>query len=184
MGDVIEVQEDGRAVGFSFREMLRYSGPGSPGGVALGFKLMERAFAVLEPHGLIERREVIVETAFGGPGARDACELVTRGLTEGRYIVDPALARPERGHTLETFAFGVGYRGRRVSVLLREGIVTDEFVRLAQSPSLTVAEQHHFTELKQAVADRLMAAPATAALDVEPPEPSSGPRVPTPGPGR
>jgi len=169
MGDVIEVQDNGRAVSFSFEEMLRYSGPGSPGGVALGFKVMERAFAVLEPDMPVERREVVVETAFGGPGARDACELVTRGLTDGRYVVDPALERPERGHALQTFAFQVGYRGRRVSLLLREGIVTDEFVRLAQSSSLTADEHRHFTEMKQAVADTLMGGPAVAALDVEPP---------------
>lgn len=163
MAQSIEVQEQGRAVAFSFDEMLRYSGPGSPGGVALGFKMMERAFALLKPGGPVERREVAVHTAFRGPGARDACELVTRGLTEGRYVVDPALERPERGHTLQTFAFRIGYRERNTSLLLREGFVTDEFVRLAQSPDLTGEEQERFTAMKQALADQLMAA---AALDV------------------
>ena len=169
VADVIEVQEEGRSVVFSFQEMLRYSGPGSPGGVALGFKVMELAFSLLEPGGLVERREVIVEAAFRGPGARDACELVTRGLTEGRYIVDPALERPERGHTLETFAFRVGYRGRHVSLLVREGVVTDEFVRMAQAPDLSAEERKRFTAMKQALADQLMAGPASAALDVEQP---------------
>ncbi len=84
MAHSIAVQEEGKAVAFSFQEMLRYSGPGRPGGVALGFKMMERGFALLEPNASLERREVIVHTAFRGPGARDACELVTRGLTEGR----------------------------------------------------------------------------------------------------
>jgi hypothetical protein len=171
VGDVIEVQEEGRPVGFSFEEMLRYSGPGSPGGVALGFKVMERAFALLAPGDRVERREVVIEAAFRGPGARDACELVTRGLTEGRYLVLPALERPERGHTLRTFAFVVGYRGRRVSLLLREGIVSDEFVRLAQTPGLPPDEQERFTAMKQELADRLMGGPAVEALDVEnPPE--------------
>ena len=167
MGDAIEVQEQGRPVAFSFGEMLRYSGPGSPGGVALGFKVLERAFALLEPDGLVERREVVVRTAFRGPGVRDACELVTRSLTEGRYVVDPELERPERGHTLETFAFGVAYRDRRVSLLLREGLVTDEFVRLAQTPDLTPDELHQFTAMKQALADRLMGMPADEVLDLE-----------------
>ncbi len=167
MGDVIEVQDEGQPVGFSFEEMLRYSGPGSPGGVALGFKVMERAFALVEPDGPVERREVVIEAAFRGPGARDACELVTRGLTDGRYIVEPALERPERGHTLETFAFRVGYRGRRVSLLLREGLVTDEFVGLAQACDLRPDEQEHFTGMKQALADRLMGMPADEVLDVE-----------------
>jgi len=167
MGDVLEVREEGRAVAFSFEEMLRYSGPGSPGGVALGFKVMERAFPLLDPDGPVERREVVIDSAFRGPGVRDACELVTRGLTDGRYVVDPALERPERGHTLQTFAFRVSYRGRNVSLLLREGLVTDEFVRLAQSPSLTADEQQRFVEMKQALADALMRSPADAVLDVE-----------------
>ena len=166
MGDVIEVQEQGRPVAFSFGEMLRYSGPGSPGGVALGFKVMERAFSLLEPDGLVERREVTVETAFQGPGVRDACEMVTRSLTEGRYVVDPELERPERGHTLRTFAFQVGYRDRRLFLLLRPGLVTDEFVRLAQTPDLTAEELQHFTALKQALADRLMGMPADEVLDL------------------
>ena len=167
MADVIEVLEDGRVVGFSFGEMLKYSGPGSPGGVALGFKVMERAFALLGNAAPIVRREVVIRTAFRGPGGRDACELVTRGLTDGRYAVDPALERPERGHTLATFAFQVGHRGASVSLLLREGIVSDEFVRLAQSPGLTPEEAERFPVMKQALADQLMATAASEVFDVE-----------------
>lgn len=167
MRDAIEVQDEGRAVSFSFEEMLRYSGPGSPGGVALGFKVMERAFPLLDPDALVERREVVVDSAFRGPGVRDACELVTRGLTDGRYTVVAALERPERGHTLETFAFRLGYRARRVSLLLREGIVSEEFIRLAQWPDLTDDEEARFTAMKQALADELMASAADAVLDVE-----------------
>jgi len=172
MDDVIEVQEEGRPVGFSFDEMLRFSGPGSPGGVALGFKVMERAFGLLEPGGRVERRQVVIESAFRGPGARDACELVTRGLTEGRYVVDPALERPARGHTLETFAFRVRYRDSQVALLLGEGMVSDEFVRLAQSVSLTTEEEVRFPGMKQALAELLMGTPAAEVFEVEGPEPS------------
>lgn len=163
----LEVHERGTPLSFSFDEMLRYSGPGSPGGVALGFKMMERAFALLEPHGLVERREVLVHTPFRGPGARDACELVTRCLTENRYVVDAALERPERGHTLATFAFRVSYRDRPVSLLLREGLVTDEFVRLAQAPSLAEEERQRFVAMKQQLADQLMGMDAAEVFDVE-----------------
>lgn len=167
MSDAIVVQEQGRPVAFSFEEMLRFSGPGNPGGVALGFKLLERALGLLEPDGRLERREVVIESAFRGPGVRDACELVTRSLTEGRYLVGPELERPDRGHTLQTFAFQVGYRGRRVSLVLRAGLVTDEFVRLAQTPELSSEELQRFTAMKQDLADRLMAMPATDVLDEE-----------------
>jgi len=56
-----------------------------------------------------------------------------------------------------------------VEGLLREGIVTDEFIRLAQSPGLTAEEQVTFTGMKQALADQLMRArpAASDALDEE-----------------
>ena len=47
----IEVSELGRTIAFSFEDMLKYHGPGSPGGVAQAFKVMERAFAALAPDG-------------------------------------------------------------------------------------------------------------------------------------
>jgi hypothetical protein len=37
---------------------------------------------LLEPSGRVERREIVIETPFGGPGARDAFELVTREFVE------------------------------------------------------------------------------------------------------
>ena len=167
MSDTIEVLDEGHPLAFTFEEMLRYSGPGSPGGVALGFKLMERAFPLLDPATPVERREVSIDAGFRGPGARDACELVTRGLTDGRYVVDAAVERPERGRTLQTYAFRVTYRGQTVSLLIREGIVTDEFVVLAQKPDRTAWEEDHLTDLKQELADRLMGRPADEVFDVE-----------------
>lgn len=167
MDSSIEVREEGTVVAFSFQDMLRYSGPGSPGGVALGYKVLEQAFALLEPGGSVERRQVVVRTAFRGPGARDACELVTRSLTDGRYVVDPALERPERGETLQTFAFSVSYRGKSVALWLREGFVSDEFVRLARSSDLTDDEQQRFAEMKRALADRLMATEAVDIFEVQ-----------------
>jgi len=166
MVESIEVQEQSTAMAFSFQEMLRYSGPHSPGGVALGFKLMERAFALLQPNGPVERREVVVHTAFRGPGARDACELVTRGPTDGRYLVDEVLERPERGIN-RTFVFRVTYRDGTASLLLREGFVTDEFAELARASDLADEEQQHFAGLKRMLADRLMATNAVDVFDVE-----------------
>lgn len=82
---------------FSFEDVMRYHGPGSPGGAAHAFKVLERALPLLDPDGPCERREIVVETAFGGPGARDAFEMVTRAVSGDRFRVDAALARPERG---------------------------------------------------------------------------------------
>ena len=67
----IDVADCGRPLWFTFEDMMRYHGPGSPGGVAHAFKVLERALPLLDPAAPCERREIEIATAFGGPGARD-----------------------------------------------------------------------------------------------------------------
>ena len=164
-GAVLEVVDGGRALAFGFEDLMRYHGPGSPGGVAHAFKVLERALPLLDPAAPPERREIVVATAFGGPGARDAFELVTRAVTEGRYTVDPALARPERGRTLERFVFRLAYRGRVVTLAVREGFVPDELIELARRSARTPTEEARLDAAKREVAERTMAAAAAEVYD-------------------
>ena len=168
MSDAIAVLDRGLAIAFSFDDLMRYHGPGSPGGVAHAFKVLERALPLLSPGGPPERRELTVRTAFTGPGARDGFELVTRAVTDGRYTIDPALARPERGTTLERFVFRLGYRDRTVTLAVRDGFVPDDLIALARRPARTAAEEERFTALKQDMARRVMAAPAADVYDAAP----------------
>jgi hypothetical protein len=154
---VIEVVDRGRPIAFSFDDMLRYHGGGSPGGVAHAFKVLERALPLLDPDGLCERREIEVDTAFGGPGARDAFELVTRAVTGERYRIDGSLARPERGRALERFVFRLTYRDRSVTLQLREGFVTEEFIDLARTEDRDAEQERRLDTLKQEMAERVMA---------------------------
>jgi hypothetical protein len=168
MSDAIAVLDRGLAIAFSFDDLMRYHGPGSPGGVAHAFKVLERALPLLSPDGPPERRELTVRTAFAGPGARDGFELVTRAVTDGRYTVDPALARPERGTTLERFVFRLGYRERAVTLAVREGFVPDDLIALARRPARTPAEETQLTALKRRMARAVMAAPAADVYDAAP----------------
>jgi hypothetical protein len=163
----VEVADQGTALAYTFEDLMRYHGPGSPGGVAHALKVMERALPLLEPDGLPERREIEVRTAFAGPGARDAFEMVTRAATEARYVVDDALARPERGPTRERFVFRLGYRGRTVTVVLREGYVGEEFIALARREKRTEQEEDRLTVLKREMAELLLATPAAEVYDVD-----------------
>jgi hypothetical protein len=166
MTSAIEVVDRGRHMAFSFEDILRYHGPGSPGGVALAFKVLDLALPLLDPDGPCERREIVVETAFGGPGARDAFEVVTRAVTGDRFRVDPALARPQRGRALEAFVFRIGYRGREATLALREGLVTDEFIDLARTDERSAAQEQRLDTLKLELAARVMALPAGEVYDV------------------
>lgn len=162
---MIVVVDQGERLAFSFQDMLRYHGPGSPGGVAHAAKVLEAALPLLGPDGPCERRALTIRTAFGGPGARDGFELVTRAVTEGRYAVDPGLARPELGRARERFVFVIDHGPRTATLVLREGHVSDEFIDLARAPRRTPDQERRLTALKRDMAARLDALPAAEVYD-------------------
>ncbi len=159
--------ESSSELGFSFEEMLRYHGGGSPGGVAHAFKVLELALPLLDPTG-VERREIVLDTAFGGPGARDGFELVTRAVSDGRFTLDPGLAREELGLARERFVFHLRYRTREVLLTVRDGFVTDEFITLARREDRTPDDEDRLTVMKAEMADRVMSADARDVYDVAP----------------
>ena len=162
----IAVQERGQTTTFTFDDMMRYHGPHSPGGVANAFKVLQRAFAVLSPDEPPQRRSVLIRTAFRGPGARDGFEAVTRAVTDGRFAVDRSLVRPDRGRLLEDFVFVVGIGEKTVTLLLRDGFVTEEFIDLARSQDRSAAQERRLDELKIDLAQRVMGAPAEDVYDI------------------
>lgn len=162
----LTVLENGKPLLFSFDDLMSYHGFGFPGGVAHGFKVMQRALPLLADGEVPERREIAIRTAFKGPGARDAFEMVTRSLTEGRYKVDADLAQPERGTTLQAYVFILSYRGTEIRLRIRDGIVRDEFIALGRKPDRTPEEDERHEWLKLDMRDRLLALPSDQAYDL------------------
>jgi hypothetical protein len=165
MTEALTVEERGRTITFTFDDMMRYHGPHSPAGVAMAFKVMQRAFATLSPETAPGRRTIEVRTAFRGPGARDGFEAVTRAVSDGRYTVDRTLVRKDRGRLLEDFVFEVNVGGRSVTLLLREGFVTDEFIDLARIENRTYEQEQRLDELKAQLAQHLVSTPAEELFD-------------------
>lgn len=166
MGSVIEVTDQGSTLNFTFEDLMRYHGPGAPGGVAHAFKVLQRALPLLESGKPPQRREIEIRTAFAGPGARDAMEMVTRAVTEGRYVVDDQLVRPDLGPTRERFVFQLSYRNSRITLTLREGYVGEEFLTLARMDSRSQEQERRLTDLKWDMAKLLLATPAEEVYDV------------------
>ena len=162
----IEVCDAGRTIRFSFEDMMKYHGPGSPGGVAQAYKVMERGFPVLAPDGPPIRRQISIRTSFGGPGARDGFEAVTRAVTGERYTVDPALARPELGRERERFVFVLRCGERTVTLAVREGIIDPEFIDLVRTEGRTDEQKARLEVLKAELAQRTMATAAADAYDI------------------
>ena len=165
MTEALTVEERGRAITFTFDDMMRYHGPHSPAGVAIAFKAMQRAFAVLCPDAVPPRRSVKVRTAFRGPGARDGFEAVTRAVSDGRYTVDRTLVRQDRGRLLEDFVFEIDIGGRSATLLLRQGFVTDEFIDLARTDNRSAEQEQRLDKLKAQLATRVMDAVAEDLFD-------------------
>jgi hypothetical protein len=163
--EALTVEERGRTITFTYDDMMRYHGPHSPAGVAMAFKVMQRAFVLLSPGEPPQRRSVTVHTAFRGPGARDGFEAVTRAVSDGRYVVDRTLVRTDRGRLLEDFVFVVDIGGRSVTLLLREGFVTDEFIELARTENRSGEQEARLDEVKAQLAQRVMSAAAEDLFD-------------------
>jgi hypothetical protein len=164
--DRLIVLEGPRTLSFGYEEILAFHGGGSPGGVAHAFKVLERSLPLLEPGGPAQRREIVIATAFGGPGARDALEHVTRAVSDGRFAVEASLQRAELGLARERFVFHLRYGERKVTCVLRDGYVTEEFIRLTRRPDRTPDEEDRLTAMKSEMAARVMAASAESVYDV------------------
>ncbi len=167
MTETIEVQERGRTIAYSFDDMLKYHGPGSPGGVAVAFKALQRALALLSPEDPAPRREIAVRTSFGGPGARDGFEAVLRVVTGDRWTVDASLARPELGRERERFVFVLSYEDRSVTLVVRDGIIDPEFIDLVRTENRTDEQKERLEVLKAELAERTMATAAADAYDID-----------------
>ncbi|WP_179468734.1 hypothetical protein [Mycolicibacterium vinylchloridicum] len=166
MSGVVTVTERGRELAFSFEDMNRFHGGGSPAGVATAFTVLQRAFSLLSPQDPPARRSVTIRTAFRGPGARDGFEAVTRAVSDDRFAVDRTLLRPDLGRLREDFVFAVSIGGSLVTLVLRDGFVTEEFIDLARTQHRTAAQEAQLDTLKAALAARILAAPAEELYDL------------------
>jgi len=166
----LEVLDRGHLIVFSFDDLLKYHGRGAVGGVAHGFKVLERGLPLLSKGEPPERTDISVETAFGGAGARDAIEMVTRTVTGGRFRYDPDIAPQAPVAPIGRYFFRLIHRGgAAVELTLRRGLILDEFTELATRGPATPEEERRLEHLKQEMADRLMALPAAVVYDARSP---------------
>ncbi|WP_159949573.1 hypothetical protein [Rhizobium sp. 18065] len=156
MYDTITVRENGKDLTFSFNDINAYHGGGFPGGVVHGLKAMQAAFPLLSDMPL-ERREVSVLTAFSGPGGRDALEMVTRALTDGRLVVDKSIGGKDviNDHP-GPYVFRFTYRDKAVEAIIKPGHVREEFVTLGAKKDKTQEEVARHEALKAEMANRLL----------------------------
>lgn len=165
----LEVVDHGDLITFSFEDLLKYHGRSAIGGVAHGFKVMERALPLLAGGEPPERADIVIDSGFGGNGARDAFEMVTRAVSDGRFRFDPDLAPDAPDSPIGRYFFRFTHRaGATVDLTLRPGLISEEFVDLAKRGASSPEEEARLAWLKQDMADRLMALPATDVYEARP----------------
>ncbi|TPW28557.1 hypothetical protein FJU08_17275 [Martelella alba] len=162
MHDTITVCENGTELTFSFDDILAYHGGGFPGGVVHGLKAMQAAFPLLSETPP-ERREIEILTAFTGPGGRDALEMVTRALTDGRLTVKRELGgRDVISDPPGPYLFRFSYRGKTAEAVIKPGHVLEEFVTLGAKKDKSADEIARHENLKREMAERLLPLAADA----------------------
>ena len=166
----LEVLDQREPISISFDDLLKYHGRSSIGGVAHGFKVMERALPLLSSGGPPERYDITIATAFPGPGARDAFEMVTRAVTGDRYTVDENLAGPDVPEAPEgRYFFRLAYLGIAVNLTLRPGLIRDDFIALVRKQDKTADDEERLVWMKEEMADRLMSLPAEEVYNASQP---------------
>jgi hypothetical protein len=165
---MLEVRDHGDRLRFSFDDLVKYAGRTSIGGVAHGYKVLERALPLLDGGAAPEREDITIKSAFGGGGARDAFEMVTRAVTGGRFHCDQSLAPDGPPSPMGQYVFWFSHRsGTTVQLTLRPGLVLGEFVELAARGPSNPAEEERLATLKQEMADLLLSRPAIEVYDAE-----------------
>ncbi|MDR0577779.1 MAG: hypothetical protein LBI87_09660 [Candidatus Accumulibacter sp.] len=167
----LAVADDGLPIVFSIQEAFNYHGYDAVGGVALGFRLLQRAVALLADEGeLPERRGLTLFTAFPGMGARDVFELVSRVVTEGRFTLDVDFTHPGAQKGIAgSFYFEFGYRGRRVALAPAAGQPPEEFLaagRASKRADATAETRRKWIEAKYRLANTLLGIDARDAIRV------------------
>jgi hypothetical protein len=164
----LEVRDHGDLLRFSFDDLVKYSGRSSIGGVAHGFKVMEQALPLLDGGAAPDREAISIESAFGGGGARDAFEMVTRAVTGGRFRFEADLAPDGPPSPMGQYFFRFSHQaGTVVELTLRPGLVLEEFIELARRGPANPDEEQRLAVLKHQMADLLMSLPAAEVYDAE-----------------
>jgi hypothetical protein len=161
----LDVLDQREPISISFDDLLKFHGRSSIGGLAHGFKVMERALPLLRSDGPPERYDITIATAFPGPGARDAFEMVTRAVTGGRYEVDDRLAPTAPEAPEGRYFFRLGHLGTVVDLALRPGLMRDDFIPLVRKDNRSAADEERLVWMKEEMADRLLSLPADQVYD-------------------
>jgi len=170
----ISVKDNGTIIQISYDDILKYHGRSFIAGAALAYKMMEMVFDIIPAPEVLSREQIEFCIGVNGPGIIDAIEMVTRAKTQGRLTVDQNIAKwvdaPEAadGHGGKYY-FEVICRGEKFCLTLKQGIIPEEFIAIANKThdgSITTREADRLKELKEEIAEFVMNATPSSLFHV------------------
>ncbi len=131
----LTVAEAEKPIVFNIQEAFNFHGYDAVGGVVLAFRLLQRAIALLScENELIERRMLTLFTAFPGSGAKDCFELVTRMVSDHRFMLDIDYEHEDVQHGIVgSFYFRFSYQGKTVALAPVEGQPSERFLTIGKA---------------------------------------------------
>jgi len=165
--DIIRIMDCGQVIEIRYENCIQYAGRDSIGGVALGFRLMQRAIRDLSPGIIPERKSFKIRTCFPGPGTKDAVEFITRAVTRGEYLVDQAFLHQAPEAVIGRLGFEVTIGDATARYVTMDGAMSEEFIRIGRlnkTDRITFEEKLRWTQLKESLARTLMDTPTEVTI--------------------
>ena len=167
----LTIQDIDGPIEITFDDLKKYHGTRSLCGLSVGFTVLRAAWASLSDGEPLDRHDISVATAFGGAGARDAVEMITRAVSRDAFELvsnkqaDAQIAEAAKG----AYWYRITAKGRVIEFGLKQTVLPDDFVRLRRklmAGDATAEETVAFRALQIELSNRLLSIDPLDAFNV------------------
>jgi len=168
---MLTIQDIDGPIEITFDDLKKFHGTRSICGLTVGYTMLRAAWESLSDGKPLDRSTIEVETAFGGPGGRDAVEMVTRAVSREAFKVvgdkqpDTKIAEAAKG----AYWYRVSAGGKAVELGLKPDVMPKEFVRLRRlllANEATAEQRAEFRALQLELSNRLLSMEPLDAFNV------------------
>ncbi len=155
---IVSVMGEEEPIAIGFDALAAYHGQAALAMLAVTFQGLRATLPILSPNTPAQRAAISVVSGHPGPGVRDAFEFVTRAVTRNAYTIDRTLPEARLNPAADlSYSFVLSLDGRSARAALKEGILPQRFFELVAIKDKTDADRAEFSELKRAIAARVLA---------------------------
>jgi hypothetical protein len=155
----------------TFDDLKKFHGTRSICGLTVGYTVLRAAWEKLSDGEPLDRDNIAVETAFPGPGARDAVEMITRAVSREAFKVvsdkqpDEHIAEAAKG----AYWYRITANGKSVELGLKQQVLPDDFIRLRRlllAGEANEQDKQTFRGLQKELSSRLLSMDPLSAVNV------------------